>query len=206
MGLVSATAGPSGGLVAPRSATSHGHSRTDCDKAVVGGSKNDDSDGWWLPPRSATSHGSSGGHTTAKDTVPLRQQQHDEGGGTGWSSVSAAAGGMGELLAGLRRCVHLLVATMRTTANTTNTAAAAAARVIGLGEAPVDEVGSILSGIERTLVAEAAEGTEAVEPVLMRALCEIVRCAEERSLGELWKNGETVSVIGEGKAGCTIMV
>ncbi|KAL2158359.1 hypothetical protein VTH06DRAFT_4407 [Thermothelomyces fergusii] len=112
----------------------------------------DGGDGWWpLPPRSAASHGPSGGH----------------------------AGGMGELLAGLRRCVHLLVATMRAPA----AACAAVAPRDGETEALADdEVGSILPGTEPKLVAEPADGVGAVEPVLVRALCEVVRCAEEGSL------------------------
>ncbi|KAL2181060.1 uncharacterized protein P884DRAFT_216874 [Thermothelomyces heterothallicus CBS 202.75] len=93
------------------------------------------------------------------------------GGGSGGSSASSAA--MGELLAGLRRCVHLLVATMRTTA-------AAAPGDGQEEEALADEVGSILFGSELN-----AERVEAVEPVLVRALCEVVRCAEEGSLGGL---------------------
>ncbi|KAK4245613.1 hypothetical protein C7999DRAFT_16207 [Corynascus novoguineensis] len=83
----------------------------------------------------------------------------DGGGGAG----SAA---MGELLVGLGRCVNLLVATMR---------------AAGTGEkerAIADEGSSVLFGTDW---GEIAEGVEPVEPVLLRALCEVVKFAEERS-------------------------
>jgi hypothetical protein len=71
-----------------------------------------------------------------------------------------------DLRGGLRWCIVLLVATMRK---------AAAGGDGGLG----GEVVSLLGGGgERRGVA--GEGVEEVEPVLMRALCEVVRCAEER--------------------------
>jgi hypothetical protein len=41
-----------------------------------------------------------------------------------------------------------------------------------------EEVCFLLGGGERR--GGAGEGVEEVEPVLMRALCEVVRCAEER--------------------------
>ncbi|KAL2142419.1 hypothetical protein VTI28DRAFT_1191 [Corynascus sepedonium] len=100
-----------------------------------------------------TSHGP-GGNITAN------YSQHDV---TGAGAGSAA---MGELLVGLGRCVNLLVATMRAT---------------GTGEkerAIADEGSSVLFGTDW---GEIAEGVEPVEPVLLRALCEVVRCAEEGS-------------------------
>jgi hypothetical protein len=71
-----------------------------------------------------------------------------------------------DLRGGLRRCIDLLVATMRKDA---------AGGDGGMGE---EEVSLLLGGGERR--GGAGEGVEEVEPVLMRALCEVVRCAEER--------------------------
>ncbi|KAL2198472.1 hypothetical protein P885DRAFT_32230 [Corynascus similis CBS 632.67] len=92
--------------------------------------------------------------------ITANYSQHDV---TGAGAGSAA---MGELLVGLGRCVNLLVATMRAT---------------GTGEkerAIADEGSSVLFGTDW---GEIAEGVEPVEPVLLRALCEVVRCAEEGS-------------------------
>ena len=74
---------------------------------------------------------------------------------------------MRELRAGLGRCVNLLVATMRKD---------------GAGGVVDEEGGSSLFGSE---FGGGAEEVEVVEPVLMRALGEVVRCAEEGCLGGL---------------------
>jgi hypothetical protein len=74
---------------------------------------------------------------------------------------------MRELLTGLGRCVNLLVATMRKG-----------------GEG--DDMGVFGNGFadDVSLMVRDGEGVvEGVEPVLMRALCEVVRCAEEGCLG-----------------------
>jgi hypothetical protein len=77
-----------------------------------------------------------------------------------------------DLRGGLRRCIDLLVATMRKDA--------AGGVVFGGGDGGMgeEEVSLLLGGGERR--GGAGEGVEEVEPVLMRALCEVVRCAEER--------------------------
>lgn len=75
--------------------------------------------------------------------------------GTGGGVYQDLGGGGGgpALLAGLGRCVNLLVATMR--------------RGDGGGDAGWG------------VILEEREGVQGVDPVLMRALCEVVRCAEE---------------------------
>ncbi|KAK4041969.1 hypothetical protein C8A01DRAFT_14359, partial [Parachaetomium inaequale] len=116
--------------------------------------------GGGLFPRSGTSNG-----------FPLRSGTSNGFPRSGTSHGFGGSGGnqeavMKELRAGLGRCVNLLVATMRKD---------------GVGPL-VDEEGGSLFGSE---FGGGAEGVEVVEPVLMRALCEVVRCTEEGRLGVL---------------------
>lgn len=86
------------------------------------------------------------------------------------SSEAAAAAMMREVQAGLGRCVALLVATLKRTA----AGGAGAAEASGGG---VDGEAGLLLACEQA----AREADGGVDPVLLRALCEVVRCAEEGS-------------------------
>ncbi|KAK4155342.1 hypothetical protein C8A00DRAFT_13622 [Chaetomidium leptoderma] len=89
-----------------------------------------------------------------------------DGGGGGNSSSQQQEGGAAgvvvrrEIRMGLGRCIGLLVAAMRMRVDSTSSS--------GVAD---EEVGLLLMG--------EGGGDGEVEPVLMRALCEVVRCAEE---------------------------
>ncbi|KAK4102930.1 hypothetical protein N658DRAFT_422492 [Parathielavia hyrcaniae] len=112
---------------------------------------------------------------SSSSSVSRRRTRIGGGGGGSGSGGNQEIGGaspaMRELLAGLGRCVNLLVATMRK-------GGGGDLVFVDGGEmgAGGKEVGSLVGEGKRT--ADAL--LERAEPVLVRALCEVVRCAEER--------------------------
>lgn len=82
-----------------------------------------------------------------------------------------APAAMREIQAGLARCISMIVTTLKRTASAHLASPKPMAGVVfGGGGNGVEKDPSLL------ILEEAAEG---VEPVLMRALCEVVRCAED---------------------------